>query len=207
MNENVTASPYRGPFLFVGDWLAIDLVNTRLQPPAPPTELLRDEIDLASWAEAAELRYAVALRREMDDSPETLRSSILGDVKMLREAIRDGLDQWKMRRLDPRNLDTINRALARAPRYLRLRMARGGVTGELVATASAVDRLCADLARSAAQLIRSASRARVKHCEGPTCSLMFHDSSKPATRRWCSMALCGREAKIQALRSRRRADA
>lgn len=204
MHDHDSANPHRGPFIFVGDRLALDLVNTRLHAPAPPTELLRDEIDLASWAEAAALPYADALRQQLDASPPPLRATIVSDVKMLREAIHEGIEQWTTGQLDPRNVDAINRALARAPRYLQLRTGRGGITGELVASAPAIDRLFADVARSAAQLIRSTTPKRVKHCEGPTCSLVFYDGSKPGTRRWCSMALCGRDAKVRALRSRRR---
>ena len=53
------------PFVFVGGLLVLDLLNTRPRPLAKATEFLRTTSDLAAWAEAAELPYAVSLRAEL----------------------------------------------------------------------------------------------------------------------------------------------
>jgi predicted RNA-binding Zn ribbon-like protein len=44
----------------------------------------------------------------------------------------------------------------------------------------------------------------VRKCEGPTCTLWFHDVSKSHARRWCSMAVCGNRAKAAGHRARAR---
>jgi predicted RNA-binding Zn ribbon-like protein len=48
---------------------------------------------------------------------------------------------------------------------------------------------------SAAELLVSPQLARVKACAG--CGWLFLDLSRPGTRRWCDMAVCGNRAKVQ----------
>ena len=43
-----------------------------------------------------------------------------------------------------------------------------------------------------------AERARVRICGSDTCSARFYDRSPAAARRWCSMAVCGNQAKARA---------
>lgn len=53
------------------------------------------------------------------------------------------------------------------------------------------------IARSAVDLAVSGSLARIKQCPGDDgqCGWMFVDTSKNATRRWCSMGTCGSRVK------------
>jgi hypothetical protein len=41
-------------------------------------------------------------------------------------------------------------------------------------------------------------RSRVRRCASPRCALLFHDTTKNRSRRWCSMATCGNRAKARA---------
>jgi predicted RNA-binding Zn ribbon-like protein len=43
---------------------------------------------------------------------------------------------------------------------------------------------------------------RLKMCASEDCRWVYFDHSKPATRRWCSSALCGNRAKTRAYRTR-----
>jgi predicted RNA-binding Zn ribbon-like protein len=43
---------------------------------------------------------------------------------------------------------------------------------------------------------------RVRRCPAPDCAWVFWDSSKNASRRWCSMRVCGNRAKARAFRLR-----
>jgi predicted RNA-binding Zn ribbon-like protein len=45
---------------------------------------------------------------------------------------------------------------------------------------------------------------RLKMCASEECQWVFFDRSKPATRRWCSSALCGNREKTRAYRTRHR---
>jgi predicted RNA-binding Zn ribbon-like protein len=58
------------------------------------------------------------------------------------------------------------------------------------------------IARDTLDLVTSPALHRVRDCANPECSAMFLDSSRPGSRRWCSMGLCGNQAKKAALRAR-----
>ena len=45
--------------------------------------------------------------------------------------------------------------------------------------------------------------ARVRRCPAHDCAWVFWDSSKNASRRWCSMRVCGNRAKVRAFNERR----
>jgi predicted RNA-binding Zn ribbon-like protein len=44
--------------------------------------------------------------------------------------------------------------------------------------------------------------ARIKICQGASCSSIFVDRSRGSSRRWCSMAICGNRSKQASLRGR-----
>ena len=59
------------------------------------------------------------------------------------------------------------------------------------------------MSRDAVALLESSRLRRVKRCPGSgTCGWLFLDSSKNASRRWCSMEGCGNCAKLQRFRRR-----
>jgi predicted RNA-binding Zn ribbon-like protein len=75
--------------------------------------------------------------------------------------------------------------------------------GVVVHTATdLVDALLAQIARDALDLATSPLLARVRDCAGPNCGAWFLDTSRPGTRRWCSMDRCGNQAKKSTWRSK-----
>ncbi|ABW11759.1 protein of unknown function DUF1470 [Parafrankia sp. EAN1pec] len=58
------------------------------------------------------------------------------------------------------------------------------------------------IARDALDLVSSPAIARVHECANDDCHALFLDSSRPGTRRWCSMNTCGNKAKKENLRGR-----
>ncbi|MBN1859137.1 CGNR zinc finger domain-containing protein [Candidatus Bipolaricaulota bacterium] len=60
------------------------------------------------------------------------------------------------------------------------------------------------LARSAADLLTSDERDRVRRCAGPDCGWLFVDISRNHSRRWCDMADCGNRAKARRSYARKR---
>jgi predicted RNA-binding Zn ribbon-like protein len=58
------------------------------------------------------------------------------------------------------------------------------------------------VSRDALDLVASAAILRVRRCANRTCGVLFFDSSRPGTRRWCSMGTCGNQAKKATLRSK-----
>lgn len=60
------------------------------------------------------------------------------------------------------------------------------------------------VARDALDLVATPAITQVRDCANPECRAMFLDSSRPGTRRWCSMSTCGNRAKKAALQARSR---
>lgn len=58
---------------------------------------------------------------------------------------------------------------------------------------------------SAVDVLIDDDDARLRQCPAPDgCGWLFYDSSKNATRRWCSMRMCGNGAKARRFQRRRR---
>ncbi|WP_206003408.1 MULTISPECIES: CGNR zinc finger domain-containing protein [unclassified Rhodococcus (in: high G+C Gram-positive bacteria)] len=56
------------------------------------------------------------------------------------------------------------------------------------------------LARDAIGLLTGPYAERIKRCAADDCAIVFADTSRAGTRRWCSMARCGNRDKVRAHR-------
>ncbi len=65
-----------------------------------------------------------------------------------------------------------------------------------------VSAILALVSRDALDLAASPAILRVRRCANQACRVLFFDSSRPGTRRWCSMGTCGNQAKKATLRSK-----
>ncbi|MFJ7215542.1 CGNR zinc finger domain-containing protein [Amycolatopsis sp. NPDC098790] len=68
--------------------------------------------------------------------------------------------------------------------------------------ADPAEAMLALLARDAVDLVTSPEFARVRRCAGERCGALFLDTSRPGTRRWCSMEICGNQAKKSTYRAK-----
>jgi len=59
------------------------------------------------------------------------------------------------------------------------------------------------IARDAVDLFDPANAERIRECNGGDCTMVYLDTSRAATRRWCSMQRCGNRAKVRAHRARK----
>ncbi len=176
-----------GPRDFVllsGGHLAIDLCNTRLGE----EDLLVAPGDLARWFVAA----GVA-----DQVPAVSPA----DVAAAR-ALRDGLREAMLAADGPRVARIAEGWLGGAPGHLyveeatlRPRFSPGGRTSCCLLVGAVLDAL--DLVRDAP--------GRVRECADASCPVLYVDTSRNGSRRWCSMEGCGARAKSAAYYRRRRA--
>ena len=190
MHESVTAG-----FVRVGGRLVIDLLNTVGAREGILVDLLETPEDLPVWADVAGLSYArdIGVRSETE----------LAELREFRETLREGLRRWRDGEpATPGLIGRLNRELARDPRHASLRLDDGSLVTEMISTGGPLDRLCADVAASLAVMLRRDDRSRYRSCANETCRFTFYDDSKPGTRRWCSMELCGGRAKARAFRLR-----
>ena len=197
---------WRDGFLFLGNHLLLDFINTRPVMNGKAVELLPDGAALARWLGAAGLitgRESARLARVWA-APEYAAAT--EELRQFRESARQAvLRMEESDSVSPSVLKRLNGLLVAHP-YLN----------QVVQTNSALQRrrhfhpaipedAFAPLADALADLLTSAPLSRIRKCSN--CVLHFRDTSKKGTRVWCSMSLCGNRAKVAAYADRKRAAA
>lgn len=171
-------------FVFLAGRPALDLCNTQLCG----HERLNTTDDLAHWFVAAGLA----------DHPPRIAPRELDAVRVLREELRGALlaaDGPHVARIAAGWLDDAPGRLCVEPETLQPRFTPGDRTCSCLMVAAVLDAL--DLVRD--------SPGRVRECADPSCPVMFVDTSRNGSRRWCSMEGCGARAKASTYYRRHRA--
>ena len=200
----VGKSDWRDGFLFLGNHLALDFLNTHPVQNGEAVELLPDFGALVRWFQAAALlssRQAASLRQQWAESARA--QHVVEAMRELRERLRkEVLAIERGGAVHRAVIDELNHLMAEHPMLTRLKASGSGTTTELWFDPQGPEDLFAPLAQSAATLFSNVDRSRVRKCG--QCVLHFHDTSKKGTRRWCSMQLCGNRLKVAAYAARRR---
>jgi len=195
---------WKDGFLFVGNHVALDFLNTRPVQNDETRELLPDFEALLRWFRAAGLLNShdvSVLRKNFGNSNRT--QQVLEELRKFREDLRkEVLSLEAGGHLHRTTIDKLNLLLAAHPMITTLKHAEDGINIGLSFKASTPEDLFAPLAHGFAQLFTEADRNRVRKCG--QCVLHFLDTSKKGTRRWCSMQLCGNRLKVAAYARRRR---
>ena len=106
---------------------------------------------------------------------------------------------------DPADLSTLNEAYGAAMAHARVIAESERFAWGWASDRYGLDRVLWPVARSAAELLTSEELRRVKACgDREGCGWLFLDTSKNSSRRWCSMEVCGTQAKLRRYRARRR---
>ena len=197
-------SDWKDGFLFVGNHLILDFLNTRPIQNGQLVELLPDFSALLRWFEAAGLlRAEEASKLAQRWGRSTAALHITKAMQKLRESLGEQI--LKLERggsPQPAVLGELNKLMAAHPMRARLKQGAGGSKMELWFSPRRPQDLFAPLAHSAAELFSTADRNRLRKCGN--CVLHFCDISKKGTRRWCSMQLCGNRLKVAAYARRQR---
>jgi len=189
----------------------LDFVNTTSGRGGPRRqEHLQEYAHLIAWAAHARLidaQWAAQLTRAAAADPIAARRTLVVAIG-LREAIHDILlAQARGEPRDPAKLAAINAVLADGMGRARLLATESGFAWDWPELQAEPPPLAAPLwpvARSAAELLVSPWRERVRECPGEHCGWLFLDLTKNGSRRWCEMKVCGSRAKMQRYRQRRR---
>ena len=205
--RTIPHSEWRDGFLFVGNHLALDFLNTSPIQNGESTELLPDFSALLRWFRAAQLlsaRQAEDLWQQWGESARARR--VVEAMRELRERLRKEVLAWENGGpVHHAVLDELNRLMAEHPIRSRLSAKGSALSTELWFEARRPEDLFTPLAFAAATLFADVERSRVRKCGH--CVLHFHDTSKKGTRRWCSMQLCGNRLKVAAYAARQRSGA
>ena len=203
MTESIQKSDWRDGFLFLGNHLALDFLNTCPVQNGKAVELLRDFDALLRWYQAAELltsREAASLRKEWGTS--VAARHVVEGMRELRERLRkEVLTRERGGPVHRALLDELNRLMAKHPMLTRLNASGSASRIELWFDPHRPEDLFAPVAYSLAMLFGEVDWSRVRKCG--QCVLHFYDTSKKGTRRWCSMQLCGNRIKVAAYAARR----
>lgn len=197
-----STSDWRDGFLFLGNHLFLDFLNTRPEQDGNPQELLTDWRALVRWFRAAELinsQEAATLERTWAESNGA--NNTLEAVREFRERLRKDLIAWEGGApVRPTSLQELNDLMSQHPMLTKIGSDKGKLTTVQWFRWRKPGDLFAPLAYAAANLFSNVNPGRVRKCEH--CVLHFHDTSKIGTRRWCSMRLCGNRSKVAAYAAR-----
>lgn len=153
-------------------------------------ERLRAAGDVERWA--AEVIGATRIRTTASSVTEARR--LRAAIWSVADAIIDG---QPVRAADRSTLNGFAAAPSLAPR-----LDPGGTRSWMPSAQDSA--LFSTIARDAIEVATGQRASRVKRCEGVHCGIPFLDTSRPGTRRWCSMERCGNRAKVAAHRRRQR---
>src|SRR5579864_8012680 len=119
--ETTDSSEWRDGFLFIGNHLALDFLNTRPVQNGEPMELLPDFGALLRWFQAAELlsaRDVADLQQNWGKSARVQRT--LEAVRELRERLRKEILAWECGgAVHYSTVDKLNRLMADHPMRTR----------------------------------------------------------------------------------------
>ncbi|GHF56550.1 putative RNA-binding Zn ribbon-like protein [Deinococcus metalli] len=188
-------------FPFVGGDPSLDLVNTLVHRGRPdgPDDLLRSGQHAVEWFRLAGLLSPDAAGRLDPDaalySARRLRAALDALYRPLATGEPHGDDS-------ARGLLTLNAVLDQGRERVQLRHEPPDFhewhTFETIGPSDPA----VGVARTAATLLHTLTPGRLKVCQNPDCDLLFHDTSRNASRRWCDMSTCGNVTKQTRYRAR-----
>ena len=180
-------------FELVGGDLALDFVNTIHDWTVPaPRDYIPDFAEARRFAAAAGALSPWEARR-LAAKPAISELRRLHELRARLERIfRAALVQ---RTPLPGDLEALARDAASAARAARLRRTKQQLTRVITLDSAGPTTLRWRIVEAALALLTSERFASVKSC--PACGWFFLDTSKNKSRRWCSMATCGSNAKAR----------
>ena len=194
-------------FLFVGNHLCLDFINTEMVVGGQPVDRLVNFDSLVAWllqSETLEERHVEDILRTWKGSRQA--ESSFRNALTLRTSLREMAERLAKGKSVPQaTVDAVNESLSHQTGHAELKRARGGFEKYFHADFLEPAHLLWPVAESAADLLCYADLTLVKKCENPVCVLFFYDTSKNHSRRWCSMSVCGNRMKVAAHYQRLRA--
>jgi len=193
-------------FLFVGNQLALDFLNTKPILEGEPRELLPNAAALERWLIASGIvtsQKERALVRAWRDSRKgeafvqkliAFRERLRGAVLRLEAGLTPG-DAF---------LAQVDVLLKEYPQRTSVSKQGSKVVLDVFFEPRKPEDVWAPIAAATAELLSEVEPFRIRQCESESCIVHFYDTSKKGSRRWCSMNICGNKLKVAAYQRRRR---
>jgi predicted RNA-binding Zn ribbon-like protein len=185
----------------VGGAVCLDFVNTlHWRGTGATIERLTTYDDLLSWAtygNLVEAPQAMRLRELAQARPEEA-AHVLRRAWTLREGLHRVVTA-EMQRREPAEDDMalLNGELGAALEHAILTRVGDSYRLGWRGLDKRLDAPLWHVTRSAADLLTSPLRTKIRLCANEACGWLFIDESKNASRRWCSMELCGSRRKMR----------
>jgi len=187
-------------FLFVGNYLCLDFINTEMVVAGQPVDRLSRFDNLVAWlvqAQTLDAKEAEEILGNWNSKPEA--ESTLKKAIKLRVSLREMAERLVKGKTVPQStMAAINEWLAHQTGHAELKRLRGGFEKRFRAEFREPAQLLWPVAESACDLLCYTDLTLVKKCENPACVLFFYDTTKNHSRRWCSMSACGNRMKVAA---------
>jgi predicted RNA-binding Zn ribbon-like protein len=169
---------------------ALDLLVSGGPGPYTVFEVLHTPDDLAEWLQESRLAPLPDLR---------ISAAELARIRDFRDRLHEVAATVARGRVPATtDLEAINAFAGEQPvprinPVTRTREWRGPVTGAQVLGSAVADAIA---------LLTGPRLDRLRECAADDCYLLFLDTSRPGTRRWCSMRRCGNRHKVRTHRDR-----
>jgi predicted RNA-binding Zn ribbon-like protein len=202
-------SPPGSDFVFVGDRLWLDFVNTDDARLGVRIDTIASFERFVEWLAAARVldaERADALLRRAAQQPSGAAAALV-EARRVRAALRSLAERGRTdqgERAREVVLAEINRVLGRSVGTRRVEaLPDGGYARSFVPVGDLFGGLVIPVIESAVDSLVRGELVRVHKCADRRCPRHFVDLTKSRTRKWCDMRTCGNRAK--ALRWRKKA--
>lgn len=199
-----------GAFVFVGERLWLDYVNTDDVRRGVRVDVLRDFEWLVRWLDASSVldaERAAGIRRRAQQQPAGAAAALV-DARRIRSALRALAERGQhSEQIRADALQEINRVLGRSAGTRRVEGREdGSFARAFVPVGDAFAGLMIPVVESAADALVQGELLRVRRCADPRCPRVFFDSTRNGRRRWCDMSACGNRAKAARFRAHHQAE-
>lgn len=188
------------PFLFVGNQLCLDFINTQLVLNEQPVDLLATFSDLVTWlVQTRLLTEENAKKIERQWGKQATGTQTLEQARAFRATLREMIERIAAGRpVSQVAIEAINDMLRYRVGCTQLIRRNGKVERGFQAESQDANQLLGLLAEAASDLLCTCDLSLIKKCQNPVCVLFFYDTTKNHARHWCSMSLCGNRSKVAA---------
>jgi len=195
---------WRDGFLFVGNKLILDFLNTNPELATGKVELLPDFDALVRWLVASEIVNSVRTKSHMRSWRESTEAvKFLQELIAFRERLRNAVHRIEGGSGAPDAfVKEVNAQLREFPPRAALRKRDGRLVMEMQFAPQKPTDLWPIFIHAAADLLTETETGRLRQCE--SCVVHFYDTSKKGSRRWCSMNICGNKIKVATYQRKKR---
>lgn len=175
----------------IGEPLALDLVNTRVNLPEGPIDFLSTVRGMRYWLGCERHRFCAVSPRAMAQPTKAARSAVLevrDQSATVIEQVRHG------DRPSERDLRGLNEVMNAAPVVTELTRSGGALRVVSRRNGDPDLHVAAELAESVAALLADPAVRTVRQCAASFCILLFLPAHP--RRRWCSPTICGNRVRV-----------